>query len=185
MLTNQDAGDSADAWIAWWEENKLKSQEEWIRDGFRKKELEISAPLSKSSVAALLKIIACKSEKEEECGAPQHLQYNAFRWLRDCDFDPQTFSVADLRTEDADDILQGLLRFTRLSGEYPKLYGVGVLNLGEPPRIGSSDPEMSTERFAIMMNIKIFAPLCAGLALLWISFRIRKRTPTQPQRAVL
>jgi hypothetical protein len=29
-LTNQDAGESAAAWLSWWEQNKSKSQEDWI-----------------------------------------------------------------------------------------------------------------------------------------------------------
>ena len=123
FLTNQAAGDSAEAWLAWWEQNKSKPQEDWICEGFRKHGLEIQTPLTQENVTSLLKLAA--RIDEEKGGAPDYVQYNAFRWLRDSDFEPDKFTVKDIPTKDADRVLQGLLRFSSLSTKYPKCRRIG------------------------------------------------------------
>lgn len=172
-LTNQDAGDTAEAWLAWWERNKSKTQEDWIREGFRKYGIEIEKPLTRSNVIALLKMTP--SLDEEKSKVPSYVQYNAFRWLRDSDFDPATFTVEDLSSPDGDEVLQGLIRFSRLSGVYPKYEGLGVLRLGKPPEESHLMPEMATLKFRLMMDALIFGPVCIGALLFWMSFRLRRR----------
>ncbi len=174
QMTNQDAGNTAEAWLAWWERNKSKSQKDWIRDGFRERGLELENPPTKSNIVALLKLTPYQDE--EKCGAPSYVQYNAFRWLRDSDFDPSTFTVDDLSSKDGNDVLQGLIRFSRLTGVYPKDDGVGVLDLGNPLERYFYPPAMSTPGFQLLANAIIFLPLCTGLFLFWISFRMRKRS---------
>lgn len=185
FLTNQDAGDSMVAWLAWWEQNKSKSQEDWIREGFRKYDVEIQTPLTPANIIALLKLAAPHEDAEAKpADCPDYLQYNAFRWLRDSDFDPDKFTVKDIPVKDADRVLQGLVRVARLSGEHPKYAGVGVLNLGErldPPGMFPMKPMLLTMPFQIVANTIVFVSLGTGVLLLWLSFRDRRKTKTTVQ----
>jgi hypothetical protein len=179
-LTNQDAGDSAAAWLAWWEQNKSKSQEVWIRDGFCKYDIELQTPPTPANIVALLKLAA--HTEVENGGAPDYIQYNAFRWLRDSDFDPGKFSANDIPAKDGDRVLQGLLRFATLSSRCPKDDGLGVLKLGKPfDPVGEFDsaPMFVTTKFQILANAIVFVPLCTGVLLIWLSFRMahRKKLP--------
>jgi hypothetical protein len=176
FLTNQDAGTSAAAWHAWWEQNKTKSQEDWIREGFRKYDIDLQTPLTPANTIALLKLAA--RTDEQKGGSPDYIQYNAFRWLRDSDFNPEEFAVKDIPAKDADRVLQGLVRFSRLSGEHSKYDGIGVLNLGEPYTPYDSRPPMLEPEFQILVNAVIFVPLCAALLLLWLSFRLNRKKTT-------
>jgi hypothetical protein len=179
FLTNQAAGDSAEAWLAWWEQNKSKNQEDWIREGFRKHGLELQTPLTRENIVSLLKLAA--RIDEEKGGSPDYVQYNAFRWLRDSDFEPDKFTVKDIPSKDADRVLQGLVRFAKLSTRNPKGEGLGVLQLGEP--IGPLDkydtrPRWTEARFQVLANAAIFIPLCTGMLLVWVSFHAGHRRAT-------
>lgn len=185
FLTNQDAGDSVVAWLAWWERNKSKSQEDWIQEGFRKYDVEIQAPLTPANIIGLLKLAA--RPKEENGGTPRYIQYNAFRWLRDSDFDPDEFTVKEIPTKDVDRVLQGLVRVAMLSGEHPKDAGVGVLNLGKrlaPPGTFPMKPMFLAMPFQVAANAIVFVPLGTGLLLLWLSFRRGRRRKTAVQHVV-
>ena len=174
LLTNQNAGDSAEAWLAWWEQNKSKSQEDWIREGFRKYGVELQTPLTPANIIALLKLAA--RTEEEKGGEPNYVQYNAFRWLRDSDFDAGKFSVKDIPAKDADRVLQGLLGFASLSSRYPKGDRLGVLKLGEPlGPVRDYPPIFVTTQFQVLANAIVFVPLCMGVLLLWLSFRMGHR----------
>jgi hypothetical protein len=176
MMTNQDAGDAA-AWLVWWEQNKSKSQEDWIRDGFRKYKVDIHTPLTPSNIISLLKITAYTDD--DKCGVPDYVQYNAFRWLRDSDFDPKTFSIKDIPSKDGNEVLHGLVRFAYWSGVIPKRDGLGVFKLGDPVDIEANCPmpQSATLGFKITANAIVFVPLCIGSLLLWLSFR--RRVPAQ------
>ena len=167
LLTNQDAGDTAEAWLVWWKQNKSKSQEDWIQEGFQKLGVDFQKPLTQANVVALLRLAAYP--KEEGDTTHYYVQYNAFRWLRDSDFDPKKFAVKDLPAKNADQVLQGLLRFARLSGEFPKYFRLGVLNLGESPRDSDLLLEISTPKVKTLANVAVFLPICAGLLLVLAS----------------
>lgn len=169
-LTNQDVGDTAEAWLAWWKENQSKSQEEWIREGFRKVGIELKEPLTQANIIALLKLTADPGKKDN---APRdYVEYNAFRWLRDSDFDPAKFAVKDLPAKDGDQVLQGLVQFAHLSGEHPKYRRLGVLSLGEPPWESHLRWDISTPRVKTLVNLAIFIPMVIGLFLFLASFRV-------------
>ena len=176
LLTNQDAGKSVADWRDWWERNKSKSQEDWIREGFPKYDVNLQTPLTPANTIALLKLAVYMEEKP--ASVPDYIQYNAFRWLRDSDFEPDKFTVKDMPADDADRVLHGLVRFARLSGESPKHEGVGVLKLGKPNTQYDFRPMMLEPSFQIMANAAIFVPLGTGLILLWLSFRLRHRERT-------
>ena len=171
FLTNQDAGKSLANWRAWWEQNKAKSQEDWIREGFRKYDVDPQTPLTLANTIALLELAT--QVEEEKGGVPNYVQFNAFRWLRDSDFNPQTFSVKDIPARNADRVLHGLIRFASLSDQYPKYAGLGVLNLGKLYTQHDSRPVMLEPQYQLLANTVVFVPLCTGLLLLWLSFRPR------------
>jgi hypothetical protein len=173
LMTNQDAGKSAAAWQNWWQRNKSKSQEDWIREGFRKYGVLLQTPLTAANTVALLKLAA--RLEEEKGGAPDYIQYNAFHWLRDSDFDPATFSVNDIPGKDVDRVVQGLVRFADLRGQYPKDAGLGVLNLGKPNSGFDFRPMITTPQSRILANTIIFGSGSVGLLLLGLSFRLKRR----------
>ena len=172
-MTNQDVGGSAAAWLAWWDQNKSKSQEEWIYEGFRRYGIELQAPLTQSNIIALLRITAYTDD--EKCRVPSYVQYNAFRWLRDSDFDPEAFPVEHLHSKDLGDVFQGLLRFAKRSGMFPKSDGVGVLNLGKPIDDPGPGPPVTSTSFQVAANAIVFVPIAMASLLFWRSFRLRKR----------
>jgi hypothetical protein len=175
-ITNQDAGSVAQ-WHEWWERNREKSQEEWIREGFRKHGVEVHTPLTSKDIVALLKLAG--DEAPERGGVPYHVQTNACRWLCDSDFDPEKFTVKDISDKDANRVVRGLVRTARWSGLSPKSKGLGVLNLGEPVTLVETfyQPRFTTPRVRALANTVVFVPLCTGLLLLWLSFRSRQRRP--------
>jgi len=56
-ISNQDVGDQADAWHAWWKKNRSKSQEEWIVDGFKWRGFMIDIPPARKQVVILLELL--------------------------------------------------------------------------------------------------------------------------------
>jgi hypothetical protein len=113
-MTNQDAGDTVKEWQEWWQANKHKTQQQWIREGFEQAGLTLHSPLTKQDITALLLIISRPGE------TPDYHWNNAFRWLRDNDFDPRSFTPYDLEGDDPDALLAGLIRYTQWGTRYPK-----------------------------------------------------------------
>ncbi len=185
-ITNQDAGD-ASAWLAWWKENRPKSQEDWIREGFRKYGLELQTPLTRANIVALLKMAAPPLDNEES-KIPSYVRFNALRWLRDSDFDPLTFTFKDVPSKDGDDVLRGLVCCAYRTGQNPKQNGLGVLRLGKPLEGDSYSweiPELLTWPFQIKIHAKIFAPLGLGLLLLWLTFQRGKKKRQEVAQSIL
>ena len=81
-ITNQDAGETADAWLAWWKQNRSKSQEEWIADGFRQRGFEVDVPPKPEQFPILLGLLG-HAETNAPAAIPRQMKYNAFRCLRD------------------------------------------------------------------------------------------------------
>lgn len=101
MITNHAPPEaiSSDAWrqhwLHWWQAHRDKSQEEWIHAGFHEQGLEIRLPPTKHDWPALLQILGATAgpspiphRSRPDLLYPSHLQFNAYRWLRDSGFDP-------------------------------------------------------------------------------------------------
>lgn len=84
-------------------------------------------------------------------------------------------SVKDIPAEDAGRVLQGLVRFARLSGVHPKYNGVGVLKLGRLYTPYDFRPMMAEPLIQVMANVAIFGAIIAGLLLLWWSFILNRQ----------
>ena len=134
-MTNQNVGETAEAWLAWWEDHKDKSQEEWIDEGFRQAGLTLQKPPTNEDIAALLTIIGIEHTTRSDVHArpivgrrsvrgpvpPDWLQLNANRFLRDHRIDPLTIS-GDMIASEA--IRRGLVKYTAWRATHSE-YGVG------------------------------------------------------------
>lgn len=74
-ITNHDAGRNAEDWRQWYQKNKVKTQEQWIKDGFVDHGFPVSDPPDDAFVTALIQASNPKYQ-------PRYLQVNALRILR-------------------------------------------------------------------------------------------------------
>lgn len=108
-------------WTNWYTANQAKSQEEWIRDGFRASGIEIQLPPSSEDTSRLLGVLGKRSVDPKRVGwdgeprldAPFSLRYNAYRWLRDMEFDPVAFLLASDVTSLSEDVREGVVQFRK------------------------------------------------------------------------
>lgn len=170
-ITNQDVGYDADSWHDWWAKNKSKSQNEWIGDGFRQQGFEIDVPPSSDQMPALLGLLA-DSDADESAEIPDYIYYNAFRCLRESDFDPVGYAISD-RPFPAD-VERGLLEYARLQRAWIPTSGVGNLSFGRNDHedkgayfvVAMLEPEYQFVAYSL-----VFVPLLLGTCILAWSFR--------------
>ena len=173
-ITNQNAGEDADAWLNWWEQNKSKSQQEWIADGFRHRGFDIDVPPKAEQTPRLLALLG-NSETDELTEIPTEMKYNAFRCLRDSGFEPVVFVLSN-RTMSGE-LERGLLEYAKWERCWPSLEGVGILPIGEKKdaRGGMLLPQMLHPEFQVTANALVFGALILGVALLMWSFKKKKQ----------
>lgn len=171
-ITNQDAGEDADTWLDWWATNKLKSQDEWIADGFRQRGFEIDLPPSPDQTPALLGLLG-NSDTNESAGIAEHMKYNAFRRLRDSDFDPVGYAISNRPL--SEDVERGLLEYARRQRFWLRAGGVGILSFGKTNDEWKGDAvaTMLTPKFQFAAYSLVFTPLFLGAGFLAWSFRKR------------
>jgi hypothetical protein len=120
-MTNQQLGDQADIWLAWWKTNQDKTQLEWIRDGFAEKGVVIQQPLTTNNILALLKLANLATNSAVYTNMPSglrsSLRFNAYRWLRDSDFKARYFDINTIPEEDKGQIIHDLI-------DYSEWYGI-------------------------------------------------------------
>jgi hypothetical protein len=116
--------------MAWWDENKTRPQETWIREGFAEYGVDLQTPLTTDNTIALLKLVGSFDLSKKD--PPKYIHYNAFRWLRDSDFDAGDFPVGDVPREELAAVVKGLVKYAAMEAEAPKRHLLGVLELGEP-----------------------------------------------------
>lgn len=165
LITNQDAGEAADAWLAWWQLNKSKSQIEWIADGFRQRGIKVEAPPTHEQISQLLAILGDTGTNKPDA-FPKEMKYNAFRWLRDSGFEPVAYALSKrsitLETE------RGLLEYARQVTRHPSINGLGILPFTPPATDTECDPlpTLLTPGFQIKAYVLMIGPLLLGVALL-------------------
>ncbi|NQT85088.1 hypothetical protein HQ563_18885 [bacterium] len=183
MITNQDAGDIVEDWQEWWQVNRDKTQEEWIREGFEQSGLTLHSPLTHKDIRSLLAVIGTTKEDTHppRFAAQRHLRNNAMRWLRDSDVDPRDFTMSDLAGDEADAVLHGLLLYTRWVAHSPKYYSPGVLSIGRPAGNVNSESDLAvlslyTERWFVAAVYALIA-ITFGGGILCLRLATRKLTP--------
>jgi len=182
LITNQDVGEDADAWLDWWRRNKTKSQGEWMRDGFRQCGIEVDVPPTPEQSPALLVLLG-DAETNALKAISKEVRYNAFRCLRDSGFDPVAFAISN-RIEGAE-IERGLLEYARRQRLLPLAGGVGILPFGrrrdEPKCV--TLPVLATPRFRLAANALVFGlPLVGAGLLFWSGRRRKDGEPAWPGR---
>ncbi len=171
-LTNQDAGEDAKDWLVWWENNKGKSQTEWIREGFKQHGVAVDFQPATEQTQQLLALL-CKSDAKEDDTIPAYLRYNAFRWLRDSGFQPvaRVISQEDLSAQR----VAGMLEYESFLERWPIASDVGILHLDTDgnDQLDYEIPNLLTTRFQIGANLAIWLPTILGLCLVTWSLRRR------------
>lgn len=142
LMTNQRVR----SWEEWTEANSARSQEEWIKDGFLDYGVKVHHPPEPEDAAQLLRLLGRQSWDELSEGShgtggpeavPGHVQYNAYRWLRDSGFEPLQFASTNAQLTSESDVFRGLLRFAEWRAVYPGDAGLGVLAFGNHSVDGS------------------------------------------------
>jgi hypothetical protein len=64
---------------------------------------------------------------------PSYVQYNAFRWLRDTDFDPMQYALSEVSESTPEPVRRGLQAYYRFERRLPREEGLGLLDLGQEP----------------------------------------------------
>ena len=157
----------------WWEKHKDQTQEEWVREGFAVKSIHINMPPLREDWPKLLNVLGKKSSSSisnrldgtlayEYDG---YLRYNAYRTLRDAEFDPVNYAIeAQGRVLDSEEI-EGLRQFQLFSGQFATP-ATGTLSFAKPgywalDNMGLRPPKVVTESFrfgvtAVSLGIALF-----------------------------
>lgn len=102
-------------WLAWWEKNRHKTQQEWMIDGFAAVGVNIHNPPVKEDWPALLKVLGYENPKfakgkyEPGRRQPGYLYQNAVRCLRDSGFNAVKFALEE---EITPELKAGLLYYS-------------------------------------------------------------------------
>lgn len=169
-LTNQSPGEEAGDWLRWWETNKEKSQDQWIRDGFGEMGISLADDLDLDVTRALLLVLG-STNLNLPYGLTGARGFNAFRWLRDHDFDPTELRWTDFAEKDRDTAWLGLCRYSLSSMQYPPaMWG------------GMKLPAMARPQVARNINIAMAATAILGLGCLFWRRRLRLKPVAKPVR---
>jgi hypothetical protein len=113
FITNQELGYETNAWIAWWGTNSQKTQEEWIRDGFAKRGINLTRQLTTNNTITLLKLLDRQTTNIVNAAGSNKisasLRYNSFRWLRDAGVETRNVDFASLPESEKNSVARGLI----------------------------------------------------------------------------
>jgi hypothetical protein len=179
-ITNQDAGEDADAWLEWWEKNKSKSQEQWLAEGFAQRGFRVDVPPTPGQTPMLLTLLGSPETKDSsDIRIFRPMKYNAFRCLRDSGFEPVRFALSN-RPISAN-IERGLLEYAKLHRFWPEAVGLGILPFARKDGGTSSFalPQLLEPRFQATAHALALMPLAIGALLVIWSFRKRQQDVRQ------
>lgn len=128
-ITNQGFGDDRVAWLAWWKTNQNRTQHEWVVQGFQSAGVQVKSPLDAATTCVLLAELGNTNRNETKHSG---LKFNAYRWLRNHDFEPESVRPEDLTTADGAARLRGLVVYLRYLDAYPDV-DRWPLNSARPP----------------------------------------------------
>ena len=176
-----EKGATEKAWLAWWKENKDRTQEQWIQDGLARYGVPVHAPSGQMEYEPLLALLG-NTNTNRLAGvphyAPRYVKYNAFRWLRDSGFDPLTFAVSNLTSATPEIVQRGLFAYSKNATLHPKLDGAGILLFGKQAIDGddSRRPDFFGAPVRLTAYSLILLPLLGGSFLLIQSRRAEQKT---------
>ncbi|MGH8247490.1 MAG: hypothetical protein ACREUU_13785 [Gammaproteobacteria bacterium] len=173
-ITNQDAGEDADGWLTWWKLNQSTDQRQWIADGFAQRGIALEFPPTAQQTEALLKLLGSSAE-----AAPEHVKYNAFRWLRESGFEPVDYMLSDKHSAVRHET--GLREYAHYEERFPRATKLGILPLGRPGEEGDySTPAMLAPHFQTAVHAAIWIPFVIGLCLMAWSLRRKTNGESAP-----
>lgn len=167
-------------WLGWWETNKQKSQIEWIRDGLKGYGVQLEIPPSNKDYMPLLALLGNSSTNESD-RIPGFAKYNAFRWLRDSEFNSIAFALSNINAHTPDSVRHGVISFHKYEKAWPREDGVGLLEFSP----SASDEVDSGFSYGHLRNVRVAAysmmvfPALAGVCLL--AFSARRPKQSHPQ----
>lgn len=179
------ANQHATSWPAWIATNRNRAQEEWIRDGFRAHGVMVQLPPAPGDTVPLLRLLGRRTWNvlwggpqgtNAPWAVPSHVQYNAFRWLRDSGFDPSGFLASNATLIADSNVVRGLRQFSEWRAQFPGDGGLGVLAFGRRPQ-GPRWHKAARPWEAIGVNLGIGICLLAGGGLWWRARSPNSRKP--------
>lgn len=172
-ITNQNAGEDADGWLAWWQANRDKTQREWIADGFRQRGLRLDVPLRPAQTKALLELLGKPGASGDK---DDFLRYNAFRWLRDSGFEAVEYALSGERL--SKDVKAGLREYAHREASFPRISGLGELAISPQEPSQAARAAILLPRYQRLFQLLIWGPIVLGVALMCWSLRkaVRPRT---------
>lgn len=154
-------------WIGWWKTNKGKSQLEWIQSGLRQFGVVAHLPSISQDAEPLLTLLGNKRTNVTE-KIPAHVKYNAFRWLRDSEFDVIAYAISNVTVHTPEMVRVGVIEYSKFEKLFPKRDQIGVLPLKPLSvdqeagyKIAFYDLEVQLSGYAAML-----APMILGCVLL-------------------
>jgi hypothetical protein len=116
---------------------------------------------------------ATAENQGKNAGVPDYVKYNAFRWLRDTDFDPIEFLLSNKTVSVP--VQRGVREYAAYQHRYPEQDSIGILPFDGEPRDGliaaGDRGQIATPRFQRIAMLVIFLPLCLGAVLIALSLR--------------
>ena len=128
-----------DDWNKWLIKNKDKTQDEWILDGFEQYGIDVWLPVRQEDIPVLLKVMGREkfnfTEKQKvkeltDKNIPYYFVYNAFRCLRDSDFEPLDYIFKQTKPL-PEDLKKGLELYVALNRSFPAERRLGLLSISK------------------------------------------------------
>ncbi len=144
LMTNHDLDIKDLAEGGWVDSHKSQTQEEWIRDGFKKYGVSVHLPPTDEDTVPLLQLLGRRFDETNP--TPHYVQYNAFRWLRDGAFWSPLKRQALRETMSSTESTEALLGFSVYDGlelRFPPWKGLGLLSFAEPWDVYDEMPRRS------------------------------------------
>jgi hypothetical protein len=182
-MTNQ----SPTNWFTWWETNKLKSQVEWVRDGFARAGIPLQQPLTTNNTVALLSLIASSSNSVAISNVPPSerggLRYNACRWLRDSHFDFREFDLSSVPPEVRDAATRGLLAYAHWLLDHWDDPGNLPVSGSEtdPSRFLPATAAVASASFTWFVSLALLALAFSGVLLLRLATKSKAHSVRQTE----
>jgi hypothetical protein len=182
-MTNQHIDDGRDAWIAWLQNHKEESQEQWLQQGFAKFGVTVHLPPIAEDSAPLLMLLG-NNEKDAEGNVkiPFSLKYNAFRWLRDSRFRWEDYIASYSGWRSSERLATGVVCYARLEAVFPERDGIGLLGFADAPAQLDERflPPIVTRVAKAVAYATSFGGIILGAALMAIFIRLKKSSRQRP-----
>jgi hypothetical protein len=167
-ITNQDAGESADGWLAWWGANRHKSQIDWIADGFCQRGVEVTFPPTERQIEELLGLLG----NPDAQAVPDYVKYNAFRCLRESKFEPVEYLLT--RGEMPTRREAGLRQYEQYLDRFPRAGSAGILPLEPLDDDRYQLPALLLPETQIAVQAAMWVPFVVGMCLVGWALRPRR-----------